>query len=116
MEREPYGQPILQNAKVAKQQRLAQNDRNYGNVHGITHVAIEAGDDQMACRKNRSRRAQALQSEADKRIQQPWKADENQKHPYNPKRVEVEERSLHPPVREPPGHKACNGSGRNDQK
>ncbi|MGC1296314.1 MAG: hypothetical protein WA869_14870, partial [Alloacidobacterium sp.] len=61
MEGEPHEPAVSHETPVAEQDRLAQNDGDDGNVHGIAHVAIQAGNDEVLGRGDRRRRAEPLQ-------------------------------------------------------
>ena len=57
MEGEPHEHAVSHETPVAEQDRLAQNDSNYGNVNRITHVAIQTRHHKVLRRCDRRRRA-----------------------------------------------------------
>ena len=72
MKGEPH-EPAVSHERESPNRRLAQNDGDDGNVHGIAHVAIEAGNNEVLGRGDRRRRAEPLQRKARKRSTSPGK-------------------------------------------
>ena len=66
VEGEPHEPAVSHETPVAEQDRLAQYDGDDGNVHRITHVAIQTRHNEVLGRCDRRRRADPLQSKARK--------------------------------------------------
>ena len=73
MEGEPHEPAVSHETRVAEQDRLAQNDGDDGNVHGIAHVAIEAGNDEVLGRGDRRRRAEPCSAKRANELTSPGK-------------------------------------------
>src|ERR1700674_5506046 len=71
VEGEPHEPAVRHETPVAEQDRLAQNDGDYGNVYGIAHVAIQTRHHKVLRRCDRRRRAEPLQGKARKRVNKP---------------------------------------------
>jgi len=116
MEGEPDNQPVLKHAEVSEEECLAENQRGNGNIHRIAYVAIEPGHHQVLRWRYRSRRAQALQRETGKRIEQHRHAGSNQKPADDPQRQEAKGKRRQAPSADLPRNQAGHGPGSKDQK
>jgi hypothetical protein len=116
MKAHPNQKSVFQHLDIPKQKSLPKDHRFERQIHWIPHIPVKPADHQMPRRKNRRRRSQSLQRESSKRIQQDRKASQNQQNSEPSKKRKTKQRSLHPPARNPPGHKSSHGSGRKQQE
>jgi hypothetical protein len=68
----------IQVPHVSKEQTQTENGADYGDVHRVADVSIEASNHQMARWKDRCRRAESLHCESGERIQKADHPDGNQ--------------------------------------
>ena len=68
MKQQPDKSTVCKERHVSKNQGLTQNGAHDRDVHRISDKAIQPGDNQMAGREYRRRRARTLHGESDKRI------------------------------------------------
>jgi hypothetical protein len=63
VESRPHCNTVFKNADAAEKQPLTENQRHDGNIHGISHVPIQAADNQMLRRQDRCRCTESLERE-----------------------------------------------------
>src|SRR5437660_2161868 len=66
----PDDDPVLQQTDAAKQQSLADDQEQHGNIHRVAYPTIQASDDQTLGRSNWCRCPQYLNSTEEKEIRQ----------------------------------------------
>jgi len=116
MERHPDRDAVFKDAKIAKEQPLAQNQRHDRHIHRIPDIAIETADDEAAGWNDGCRRTETLNCEACEGVQQDRKSCGYQQHSEDPKRKDSSQRLLHVPPADPPGDVTCDGPRSNDQE
>ncbi len=79
-EGDPDESCVLQNAGIPKQQALADDHQQDSNVHWVTNVAVQAGNDQMFGRSHRCRCADSLECKAREGIQKNRNTSENEQN------------------------------------
>src|SRR5579872_5808661 len=70
----PDNESVLQQRNASEEQSLAEDQRRDGNIHGVAHVAIQSGNHEAPRGSNGRRRAQPLNRETRKGIQQDGKS------------------------------------------
>ena len=103
-EPEPHHQSVLEKRDAAEQQSLTEDQRDYGHIHGVAHVPIESGDDQMLRRGDRRRRPQALDGEAGEGIEQHGQPRGDHQTAHDAQRKKAEQRQSQAPAGEGPGN------------
>src|SRR5262249_7027767 len=82
---QPDHEPVFKKRDASAKQSLSQDQRQQCHVHGISHVAIKPGDDQVLGRRNGRRCPQALDGEAREGIEEDGQAREDYQPSQNPK-------------------------------
>src|SRR5580704_13366843 len=68
VKQQPDKPAVFQHRDISENQALTEDCDHHRHVHWISNITIQTGNNQMAGRKDRRRRAQALECESDKRI------------------------------------------------
>lgn len=116
MESQDDEHAILQHLDAAKEQSLADDQRRYGHVHRIAHVAIQPADYQVDGRRDGRGRTQALHGEAVERVDQHGKANTDQQRAKRAKGDEAQQRRRYLPSADPVRKKDSEAPRRNHQK
>ena|ERR1700730_4741808 len=66
---QPDQKAIDEDAWISKKHRVAEDDREHADVHRISNISIQAGDDEMLGGQDRGRRSDALNDKAYEAIQ-----------------------------------------------
>src|SRR5215208_1207088 len=77
VEGEPEQRAVDDEAPIAHQHRLTQDDGNDRDVYWITHITVETGHHEIPGRRDGRRGAETLQRETRKCVNQPRHAREN---------------------------------------
>src|SRR6202034_3169463 len=101
VKQQPDKRAVFRHRSVSENHALAENSAGHCHVHRISDISIKSGHDQMAGWEYRRRRAQALQRESRKRIQEANASQRDQRAPGKTEKRHPEERSFEPPTRNP---------------
>ncbi len=88
----PNDHSVFQQADVAEEQSLAEDQQRHSNIHRVAHVAIESGNHKPLRGGDGCGRSQPLDCEASKGIQQNGKANCNHQRPDDAANEKVEQR------------------------
>ena len=116
VKQQPDKPAVCKQPNVSENQALTENRTHYRDVHWISDIAIQSGNNQMAGWEDRRRCACALQCESDKGIQE---ANDPQGEQYPADKTEKghpEERSFDTPTGDPPGHQTGYNPGGDDKE
>src|SRR5215471_2835469 len=113
---EPYDYSVTEQPGVAEEESLAEDHRQHSHVHGVAHVTIEPGHDQMLGRRDGRRRPQALDREAGERIEQDRQPGGDHQPAQHAERKKAERRRSQSPAGDRPGNVDSEGPGSDYQK
>src|SRR4051812_22026508 len=102
VEGEPEQRAVDDEAPIAHQHRLTQDDGNDRDVYWITHIAVETGHHEIPGRRDGRGSAETLQRETRKCINEPRHACENHHRAEAARQLQTKERRLKLPTRDPP--------------
>ena len=71
---------VEQQGDASEQQALAENDRHDSNIHGISHVTVEAFDDETLRGQDRRGGAQTFQGESGEGFEQNGSGESDQEY------------------------------------
>src|SRR5439155_23605054 len=103
VKQQPDKPTVFKQRDVSENQALTENRDHHRDVHWISDITIQSGNNQMASWEDRRRRAHALQRESDERIQEATYPHRDQQVPNKTEQWRPEERSFDPPTGDPPG-------------
>jgi hypothetical protein len=103
VEAEPDDGAVFQDGGAAEDEALPYDECHDADVHRVSDVAIEAGDDEVARRCDRRWCAEALEGEAGEGVEEGWEAEEEAQGAEQAEWGESEEWGRHVPVAEGPG-------------
>src|SRR2546427_9530461 len=85
VKQQPDKPTVFKQRDISENQALTENRDHHRDVHWISDITIQSGNNQMASREYRRRRAHALQRESDEGIQ---KATYPQRDQHAPNKTE----------------------------
>jgi len=116
MKSRPNHETVLKKADAPKQQALAEDQQENGDVDRVAHIAEQTGNNQMAGGEDRRRGAHTLKREAGEGVQQDRKAQSDEDHARHSKTGKSQERRLQMPPANPPRDENRNSSRSNDEE
>src|SRR3984893_81941 len=102
VEEEPQQRAVDDEAPIAHQHRLTQDDGNDRDVYWITHITVETGHHEIPGRRDGRRGAETLQRETRKCVNDPRHARENHYRADAARQLQTKERRLELPTRDRP--------------
>src|SRR6185503_6645069 len=102
VEEKPEQRAVDDEAPIAHQHRLTQDDGNDRDVDWITHITVEAGHHEIAGRRDGRGGAETLQRETRKCVNEPGHACENHYRAEAARQLQAKERRLELPTRDRP--------------
>src|SRR5262249_44102173 len=103
-------------APIADQRRLTQDDGHERDVDRITHITVETGHNEIPRRRDGRGCAEPLQREARKSVNYPRHACENHYRAQAARKLQTKERRLELPTRHPPGNEPRERTGRDHEE
>src|SRR5215469_4471209 len=102
VEEDPEQRAVDDEAPIAHQHRLTQDDGNERDVYWITHITVETGHHEIQRRRDGRGGAETLQRETSKCVNEPRHACENQYRAEAARQLQTKERRLELPTRDRP--------------
>src|SRR5262249_36271380 len=102
VEEEPEQRAVDDEAPIAHQHRLTQDDGNDRDVYWITHITVETGHHEIPGRRDGRGGAETLQRETRKCVNDPRHACENHYRAEAARQLQTKERRLELPTRDRP--------------
>ena len=90
--RQPKHQRPLQHTHTTEEQRLADDDREDGDIHRVADKAVPAGDDEVLRWRDRRWSAEASQRESREGVEKSRESGDDEHDPDPPERREAEQR------------------------
>ena len=102
VEEQPDETTVFNERRVSKNQTRAENCDDHRNIHGISNITIQSGNNQMTGGKDRRRCAETLHCESAKRIQEANDAKRYRHSSDEMNNGRSEKRRFESPVGDPP--------------